>query len=92
MPGDSLRGQNKGRRVAGVGSSPALPTRSERTRLWQRLRRLDRQIAGLDQWLYLNSWFRGWTTEQERGKKTERRAALDAKRRDARNRLKGYQV
>ena len=38
LTGGSLSGQNKGRRAAGVGSSPTLPT------LWKLLRKLDRQF------------------------------------------------
>ena len=52
---DSLRGQNKDGRIAGVGSSPTRSTfsKSQRTNLWNRLRAYDRKIDGLDKTLVL---------------------------------------
>ena len=40
-----------GRRAAGAGSSPVLPTKSQRTKLWKRLRRLDRELYFYDTFL-----------------------------------------
>jgi hypothetical protein len=88
--GDRLSGQTEGRRVASAGSSPAPPTRSARTRLWKRLRRLDRQIHEADEWLRFNSWLHGWGTEKRRTKVKERRFRLDAQRKATRMKLKGY--
>lgn len=51
MTGNSLRGQNKAGRSTGAGSSPASLTKLtkltklQKTKLWQRLRRLDRKCA-----------------------------------------------
>jgi hypothetical protein len=87
---DRVRGQPRGRRVASAGSSPA-PSKSMRTRLWKRLRRLDRQIYEADDWLRLNSWFRGWATEKKRQQVQARRDRLDAQRRATRRKLKGYE-
>jgi len=41
---DSLSGQNTSRRAAGPGSSPGLSTKSK-TKLWQKLRKLDALCA-----------------------------------------------
>ena len=86
---DRLSGQTEDRRIARVGSSPAPSTRSERTRLWNRLRKLDRQIAEADNWLYYNSWSLGWNTGKKKRDVEARRDRLDAKRKDVRMRLKG---
>ena len=43
--GNSLSGQNADGRIAGAGSSPASPTKSQRTKLWKELRKLDRKCA-----------------------------------------------
>lgn len=90
MTRDRLSGQAWDRRIASAGSSPAPSTKSERTRLWNRLRRLDRQIAETDNWLYCNSWSLGWNTGKKMKDVETRRARLDAQRRDVRMRLKGY--
>lgn len=47
LQGDSLSGQNKDGRIAGAGSSPALPAKL-RTKLWKRLRLLDRKCGDVD--------------------------------------------
>ena len=89
----SLRGENKVRRYAGAGSSPAPSARSERTRLWQRLRKYDRKITQLDREIQLARWRNvyigknSWPLDELE----KRRAKWDAKRRSVRRRLKGYE-
>lgn len=67
-------------RIAGTGSSPVLPTKSQRTKLWKRLRRLDRQITK-------SSYPFSITTGRQLKDKVIK---LDQKRKDVRNKLKGY--
>lgn len=86
MTGGSLRGQNKDRRIAGVGSSPTLPTKSARTRLWKRLRKLDRDINSLDHLTVYQF------CQDELNKTLTRIEKLDAKRKQVRLKLKGYDV
>ena len=90
MTRDRLSGQTGDRRIASAGSSPAPSTKSERTRLWKRLRRLDQQIAEADNWLYYNSWSLGWNMGKKKRDVEMRREMLDAKRRGVRRALKGY--
>ena len=85
--GGSLRDQNKVRRHAGVGLSPTPLTKSVRTRLWKRLRGLDRKVAQLDYAIWIGSYLR---THKENLKFKERRDKEDAKRRSVRRKLKGY--
>jgi len=58
--------------------------------LWKRLRRLDKQIAEADHWLYCNSWSVGWNTLKKVSDVETRRSRLDEQRRGVRMRLKGY--
>ena len=84
---DSLRGQNKGRRVAGVGSSPTLPNKSTRTRLWKRLRKLDAKIYDISCWIdhgYI------YLTTKEYMEKLDKRDKWDEERKKIRLKLKGY--
>lgn len=67
-------------RIAGTGSSPVLPTKSQRTRLWKRLRKLDSQIAKL------SYPFSIYTARHLKDKVKK----LDQKRKEVRNKLKGY--
>lgn len=85
--GDSLSGQNKGRRAAGTGSSPVHPTRSERTRLWKRLRYLDRECAKCKE---LIDWYNIVIQKERYIKQTEKFKNLDARRKEVRLKLKGY--
>ena len=87
--GDSLSGQNEVRRHAGTGSSPVLPTKSQRTRLWKRLRRLDRKFHWLDVGIKINSGFQ-YETRGDR-KLCTQRDKVDAQRLSVRNKLKGYE-
>ena len=64
-----------------------LTSKSVRTRLWQRLRKLDRQITELDNGMY--SWLQ---TRKEQEKRVQKRIRLDQKRKDVRAKLKGYQT
>ncbi len=93
----SLSGQNTGGRTAGVGSSPAPSAKSVRTRLWGRLRKYDRQIAYLDENVWLNLWRNEHGQMQPSAYEiypvaqlNERREKLDAKRKEVRRKLKGY--
>ncbi len=84
---DSLSGQNRGRRVASVGSSPALSP-SQKTRLWQRLRRYDRKIAQIDEVFKYGEWF---ISDKKRIPiMKNNRQKLDERRRVVRMKLKGY--
>ena len=86
---DSLRGQNEHRRMASAGSSPAPSARSQRTRLWKRLRRLDRKIHWLDAGIKSNAVF---SYEPRMDRKMEcQRIKADAQRISVRNKLKGYE-
>ena len=86
---DSLRGQNEHRRMASAGSSPAPSARSKRTRLWKRLRRLDRKFHWLDVGVKINSPFQ-YETRGDR-KMCDQRDKVDAQRLSVRNKLKGYE-
>lgn len=91
VSGDSLSGQNEGRRVAGLGSSPNRPTKSQKTILWHRLRRLDRQCH--QQQTIVKQWrvFRSIVEYDKICKKAEGRfARYDAQRKEVRLKLKGY--
>lgn len=77
------------RRVAGVGSSPTLPVKSERTRLWNRLRKLDREIGKLQHETHV--WGIIWSKkirEQTAGKLLKK----DRQRKSIRLQLKGYKL
>ncbi len=86
---DSLSGQNRGRRVACVGSSPALSP-SKKTRLWQRLRKYDREIAEIDEVFKYGEFFIFDKKRIPVMKKS--RQELDEKRRVVRMKLKGYLI
>ena len=74
-----------GRRAAGAGSSPVLPTKSQRTKLWKRLRRLDRELYFYDTFLKKMTGYRIYRADLwVEGIK------LDQKRKEIRNKLKGY--
>lgn len=77
------------RRIAGTGSSPVLPTKSKRTRLWNRLRRLDREIWNLDKH-HLYGFGKYLFYKDEDKIDLSKREILDQKRKEIRNRLKGY--
>ena len=87
----SLRGENKSRRAAGAGSSPAPSTKSERSRLWRRLRNYDRKITELDQKLIFAERVgpNPWIPSEEI--LWERRMKWDKRRKEVRRRLKGYE-
>ena len=85
--GASLRGENKGGRAAGVGSSPTPLTKSEKTRLWKRLQNYDRKISALDKMIQFAER-RGDILFLKRLR--ERRAGWDEKRKRVRALLKGY--
>lgn len=74
-----------GRRVTGVGSSPALPIK-EKTKLWNKLRKLDRKIGILDRELRRDFMF----IIQGEFEKEDKRDKLDKKRKYIRLKLKGY--
>jgi len=83
----SLSGQNRDRRVAGAGSSPALSP-SKKTVLWQRLRKYDQHIAELEcrlAFMRAHNFMRGDIAKLE-----QQRAAVDEKRRLVRRKLQGY--
>lgn len=84
---DSLSGQNMNGRIAGTGSSPVLPTKSQRTKLWNRLRKLDSNISLLDKNIPIIKMI---GPKKEFIKMTNKRVVLDQKRMDIRNKLKGY--
>ena len=86
--GDSLRGQNEHRRMASAGSSPAPSTRSQRTRLWRRLRKLDSKISQLDYGLWIQRHIGSQTVVE---KMECQRIKADASRLSVRNKLKGYE-
>ena len=91
MAGASLSGQNDGRRADGFGSSPKRPTKSRRTILWHRLRRLDRQCH--IQQSIIKQWrvFRRVDEYDKICKKAEGRfVRYDAQRKETRLKLKGY--
>lgn len=84
---DSLSGQNEVRRHASAGSSPAPSAKSKRTRLWQRLRRLDRKISYLDDNLRVLRY--ACPNHPDTEKREIQRDKADAKRRSVRLKLKG---
>lgn len=83
---DSLSGQNMRGRPAGVGSSPAPSTLStkEKTRLWKRLRKLDREISLIPRYLL----FEEWPYPDQRNEARGRFKRFDEQRKQARLRLK----
>ena len=95
---DSLSGQNRGRRVAGGGSSPPpsikVLTKSQKTKLWKRLRRYDSKIdpikSRLDSYYWQMERYRCWGGIEHPESLKEKFNKLDAKRKDVRNKLKGY--
>jgi len=83
-----LSGQTEGRIVASAGSSPAPSTRSARTRLWKRLRRLDSQIGQLDRVIEFRViMYRGAGKDL-----IAQREKKDAKRKEVRMKLKGKEA
>lgn len=84
--GDSLRGKNESRRAAGVGSTPTLPTKSVRTRLWQQLRKLDSEMFRLKSPTYM-FYVKDCDFIIKVNEKLKR---ADQKRIEIRNKLKGY--
>lgn len=74
---DSLSGQNSQGRLSGARSSRALST------IFQRLRKLDRQIGELDYRIRVCTWDNGPELSQ-------RRKTLDEKRKIIRNQRKRY--
>lgn len=86
--GDSLSGQNKGRRTAGVGSSPTLPTKLQRTRLWNQLRKLDRQYGRICAQIGCSIPFAKLFSYNE--KLVTKLGWIDQIRKKIRNKLKGY--
>lgn len=74
------------RRVTGVGSSPTLPNKSEKTRLWKKLRKLDRKLSKMKSipWSHSNEY--AWIY----GKNINKKQELDRKRKQIRLKLKGY--
>ena len=82
-------GENKSRRAAGAGSSPAPLTRSERSRLWRRLRNYDRKITELDRKMVFSELFgmEPWTLSPD--VLWERRTKWDERRKEVRRKLKG---
>ena len=87
----SLRGENKSRRAASAGSSPAPSARSERSRLWRRLRNYDRKITELDQKIVFTEIFGKNPNSPSEDILLERRIKWDQRRREVRRRLKGYE-
>lgn len=82
--GDSLSGKNSGCGVpTGAGSSPAIPTKTTRHKLWKRLQKLDRRISRIEkQWDYI-AGLRGLP---------EKRQRFDLLRKQIRRQLKGYGI
>lgn len=76
----SLSGKNKGRRVAGVGSSPT------RSKLWRRLRKLDRKCSLARE---KENYLHVYSTKVELKAKQDFEK-FDAKRKEVRLKLKGY--
>lgn len=81
--GDSLSGQNKGRRAAGIGSSPVLPV-YKKTVLWNRLRKLDRAIHLINKKLS----FDGLIWRNKNPSDLVKLKMLDDKRKETRHKLK----
>lgn len=81
---DSLRGQNRGRRAAGAGSSPA------RSILWRRLRECDRRITELD-WLIQVETCAERFRSSKSNKLKKQREACDAKRKAIRMSMKHHE-
>lgn len=83
---DSLRGQNKDRRIAGTGSSPVLPIKSTRTKLWKQLRKLDAKINKISHWLDYDCIYPDKRYKERLLKKNQ----MDQHRKKIRLKLKGY--
>lgn len=86
MTRDRLSGQATGDCSGSVRSSRT-PSASERNRLRERLRKLDRQIGKLAWPIHTYRSF-GYPVNGE--KLIERRSRLDEHRKQTRNKLKGY--
>ncbi len=91
--GNSVSGQHRNRRVASVGSSPTIPTikkltTKQKTKLWNQLRKLDRDITEMDRFIKLNSYFT--LNPKHLTANKNKRISLDLKRKEVRNKLKGY--
>ncbi len=94
MSRDSLSGQNRCRRAAGLGSSPSLSIlpKSQKTRLWKRLREYDRKISklkGTPAWYLYGKKCQDYMSDSAL-KVLATIEKLDAKRKEVRNKLKGY--
>lgn len=87
LPGDSLSGQNNGRRADGAGSSPVLPTPSQRTKLWNQMRKADKDHQEEEDYLNRILFFKNSDQIQESRITLQR---IDDKRMDIRLKLKGY--
>ena len=87
--GDSLSGQNRCRRVAGDGSSPSLPvlSKSQKTKLWQRLRRYDRKVEKLNIQL---DWHNTFCNSEKAHVVMVKLENADLTRKLIRDKLKGY--
>lgn len=84
--GKQFKGLELGRRVTGVGSSPTLPTKAVRTRLWKRLRKLDKELEELKNVPWSNNCKLDWVY----GSNITKKQKLDQKRKEVRLKLKGY--
>lgn len=86
--GDDVRGEHEVRRNASGGSNPSPLTKSVKTKLWNRLRKLDREIERLhkkyNSILVRYKFPKDW---QEIRLKINK---LDLKRKETRLKLKGY--
>lgn len=82
---DSLRGQNSSGRRSGDSSSLSP---SIRFKLFKRLQKLDREIINLDVQIRQGTW--EWMDKKYYKTLIDRREKLDQKRKDIRNKRKGY--
>lgn len=88
---DGVRGQHSSGRVDGSGSSPDPSkklTRSQKSKLWFRLRNYDRKFHEVDKLARLRSFYPD--DDKRLMKLREQRYKLDEKRRRVRLKLKGY--
>lgn len=100
---NSLSGENIGGRTSCEGSSPSFSTisKKQKTDLFEKLRKLDRKIAKLDETIcfrkqiwpnYLSINFGHGFSGVKTLTLIERRTKLDLKRKEVRNQRKGYKI
>lgn len=92
--GNSVRDEHRNRRIASVGLSPAFPTIKkltikQKTKLWQQLRKLDREVDRLKYAVKVNRFLYISKAKQLEADKVKL-GKVDLKRKEVRNTLKGY--